>query len=108
MYYGPRSHSLYSPQDTKSVQWFGSNVGRDVGSEMQKGHDHISAMDAQAESENQQARQQSMWQAAHERNLQASEQARRQYDSETARAGQQQKYGLLSNLLGGNRMTFGG
>jgi hypothetical protein len=49
-----------------------------------------------------------MWQAAHERNLQASEQARRQYDSETARAGQQQKYGLLSNLLGGNRMTFGG
>jgi hypothetical protein len=65
-------------------------------------------MDAQAESENQQARQQSMWQAAHERNLQASEQARRQYDSETARAGQQQKYGLLSNLLGGNRMTFGG
>lgn len=47
-------------------------------------------------------------QQEHEKGLQAQEQARRQYDSETARMGQQQKYGLLSNLLGGTRTTYGG
>lgn len=40
-------------------------------------------------------------QQEHEKNLQAQEQQRRQYDSETARIGNQQKYGLLGNLLRG-------
>ena len=47
-------------------------------------------------------------QQEHEKGLQAQEQARRQYDSETARIGQEKKYGLLSNLLGGTRTTYGG
>jgi hypothetical protein len=40
-------------------------------------------------------------QQEHEKGLQAQEQARRQYDSETARMGQEKKYGVLSSLLGG-------
>ena len=103
MYYGPRSYGLYNPQDTKSAQWSGSAIGRDTGAEMQKGHDHISAMDSQAHAEDQQNRQQSMWQASHDRNLQAAEQARRAYDSETARMGQEKKFGVLANLLGAPR-----
>lgn len=39
-------------------------------------------------------------QAAHEQALQAQEQKRRNYDSETARDMQQRKMGLLSGLLG--------
>lgn len=39
-------------------------------------------------------------QQEHEKQLQAQEQQRRQYDSETARMGQEQKYGLLGGLLG--------
>lgn len=37
----------------------------------------------------------------YERSLQMQEQKRRQYDSETARMGQGQKYGVLGGLLGG-------
>ncbi len=40
-------------------------------------------------------------QQEHEKRLQAQEQQRRQYDSETARQGQEKKYGLLGNLLRG-------
>jgi hypothetical protein len=40
-------------------------------------------------------------QQEHEKNLQAQEQQRRQYDSETARMGQDKKYGLLGGLLRG-------
>lgn len=42
-------------------------------------------------------------QQEHEKGLQQQEQQRRQYDSETARMGQQQKYGVLSHLLGAPR-----
>lgn len=48
---------------------------------------------------------------AHERSLQMAEQQRRQYDSETARESQKQKYGVLGGLLGGMggmRRTVGG
>lgn len=40
-------------------------------------------------------------QEEHEKGLQSQEQRRRQYESETARMGQQQKYGLLGGLLRG-------
>ena len=40
---------------------------------------------------------------AHERALQAQEQQRRMYDSQTQRQLGQQKYGVISNLLGGPR-----
>lgn len=40
-------------------------------------------------------------QQEHEKQLQAQEQQRRQYDSETARMGQDKKYGLLGGLLRG-------
>ena len=40
-------------------------------------------------------------QQEHEKRLQAQEQQRRQYDSETARQGQEKKYGLLGGLLRG-------
>lgn len=40
-------------------------------------------------------------QQEHEKGLQAQEQQRRQYDSETARMGQEKKYGLLGGLLKG-------
>lgn len=39
----------------------------------------------------------------HERALQNQEQARRSYDSQTARSLGQQKFGVLSSLLGGAR-----
>lgn len=42
-------------------------------------------------------------QQEHEKGLQQQEQQRRQYDSETNRMGQEQKYGLLGNLLGAPR-----
>lgn len=45
--------------------------------------------------------QNAMQQSQHENNLQASEQMRRHYDSQTARMGQEKKYGLLGNLLRG-------
>lgn len=44
----------------------------------------------------------------HERTLQQQEQQRRMYDSETARQSQQQKFGVLGGLLGGNRISIGG
>lgn len=55
-----------------------------------------------------------------ERGLQSQEQQRRAYDSETARQGQQQKYGVLGGLIGRmgavnygapthtSRITYGG
>lgn len=44
----------------------------------------------------------------HERGLQKAEQARRQYDSETQRQGQQQKFGVLGGLLrGANSGPYG-
>lgn len=42
-------------------------------------------------------------QEEHEKQLQAQEQQRRQYDSETSRMGQQQKFNVLGNLLGAPR-----
>lgn len=42
-------------------------------------------------------------QQEHEKNLQAQEQQRRQYDSETNRMGQQQKFGVLRSLLSNYR-----
>lgn len=46
-------------------------------------------------------RQRTLAQEAHERSLQNQEQQRRMYDSESARIGQRQKYGVLGGLLGG-------
>lgn len=46
-------------------------------------------------------RQQQAAQAAHERSLQTQEQQRRMYDSQSARIGQRQKFGVLGGLLGG-------
>ena len=40
-------------------------------------------------------------QQEHEKRLQMEEQQRRTYDSQTARMGQDKKYGILSNLLRG-------
>jgi hypothetical protein len=42
-------------------------------------------------------------QQEHEKGLQQQEQQRRSYDSETARMGQEQKYGVLGQLLGAPR-----
>jgi len=44
-------------------------------------------------------------QEEHEKALQQQEQQRRQYDSETTRMGQTQKFNVLGNLLGGVRTT---
>lgn len=43
-----------------------------------------------------------------ERGLQQQEQSRRQFDSETARQGQERKYGVLSGLLGKSGGMSGG
>lgn len=99
MYYGPRTYGLYSPQDTKSAMWNAGMAGYDKGAEMSKAHSQLDAQDAQGEQEEAQNRAMGMYQAAHERNLQAAEQQRRAYDSETARQGQQQKWNVLSGLL---------
>ena len=48
---------------------------------------------------------QEMQRQQHESGLQSQEQRRRQYDSETARMGQEKKYGLLGNLLGASSYT---
>lgn len=42
-----------------------------------------------------------------ERGLQSQEQQRRQYDSETARHSQQQKYGVLGGLIGKMGSNYG-
>ena len=63
-------------------------------------------------------RQQEIGRENHERSLQSQEQQRRQYDSASAREGQQQKWGVLGGLLKGlgnnsgmsgysGRMAFG-
>jgi hypothetical protein len=94
---------LYSPQDTKSAVWGGSLIGRDVGSEMQRGHEALDAQDAEGRAEYAKVFANNMAQSAHERGLQSAEQQRRLYDSQTQRLGQQQKYGVLGGLLGGMR-----
>jgi hypothetical protein len=100
-YMGSRGVGVYDPIDTKKAQWSGSLVGMDRGNEMAKAHEHLDRQDEEGRQEYHQNRAQATWQAAHERNLQASEAQRRQYDSETARMGQDKKYGLLGGLLRG-------
>jgi hypothetical protein len=94
---------MYDPGDIKKISWDVGSHGADVGKEMSKAADHLSAQDAAAQQEHDMGMQQSMYQAAHERNMQAAEQQRRAYDSETTRTGQQQKFGVLQSLLN-NRM----
>ncbi len=103
MYYGPRTVRMYDPGDIKKISWDVGSHGADVGKEMSKAGDQLGAQDAAAQREHDMGMQQSMHQAAHERNLQAAEQQRRAYDSETARTGQKQKFGVLQSLLN-NRM----
>jgi len=99
MYIGPRAMRLYDPADTKKAMWNTGLSGMDNASEMAKGHDHLDAQDAQAAQEESQNRMMGMYQAAHERNLQAAEQQRRAYDSETARQGENRKWNVIGNLL---------
>lgn len=103
MYYGPRTVRMYDPGDIKKISWDVGSHGADVGKEMSKAGDHLSAQDAAAQREHDMGMQQSMYQAAHERNLQSAEQQRRAYDSETTRGAQKQKFGVLQSLLN-NRM----
>lgn len=99
MYYGPRSVKLYDPQAIKKVSWDVGSVGADIGKEMSKASDHLDAQDAVAQQEHDENRMMGMHQAAHERNLQAAEQQRRAYDSQTARDAQQRKFSVLGDLL---------
>lgn len=99
MYYGPRSVGLYGPLDTKSSMWNAGMAGYDKGAEMSKAHSYLDAKDAEGEQQAAQNQAMGMYQAAHERNLQAAEQQRRAYDSESARQGQQQKWNVIGNLL---------
>lgn len=99
-YMGSRSVGVYDPIDTASAAAGGFSP-RERAAEMQKWHAKMDQQDEEGRQEYQQNRAQANWQAAHERNLQASEAQRRQYDSETARIGTSQKYGLLGNLLRG-------
>lgn len=48
---------------------------------------------------------QEMQRQQHESGLQSQEQQRRMFDSQTARMGQEKKYGLLGNLLGASSYT---
>lgn len=107
MYYGRQSVGIYDPLDTKSAQWGGSTVGRQLGTEMDKASKRVEEQDAQAAAEHNRQVADSYAQGQHERSLQSQEQQRRMYDSQSARMGQQQKYGLLSGLLGGG-MGIGG
>lgn len=108
MYFGQRTAGMYNPQDTKKAMWGGSIVGRDTGEEMAKGHEALDAQDAAGQMEYAQNRAASQAQNQHEMGLQAAEQQRRMYDSQTARMGQQQKFGLLGGLLRGGGGMGGG
>lgn len=102
MYYGQRQVNLYDPIDSMSVASGGMSP-RERGAEMQKWHDKLDRQDEKAQQEHDMGMQQSMYQAAHERNLQAAEQQRRAYDSQTARQtaldNQARKYSVLGDLL---------
>lgn len=108
MYYGPRKASVYDPQDVKSAMWSGSSLGRQIGTEMDKWHGVLDAQDAQARAAQQRQQAQQAQQAQHEQSLQAAEQQRRAYESETNRMGQSQKYSLLGGLLSGGMGGMGG
>jgi len=90
---------MYDPGDIKRISWDVGSYGSDMGKEMSKASDALDAQDARAQQEHDMGMQQSMYQAAHERNLQAAEQQRRAYDSQTARDAQQRKFGVLGELL---------
>ncbi len=107
MYYGPRKASVYDPQDVKSAMYGGSTLGRQVGTEMDKWHSVLDSQDAQARAAHQRQQALQDQQARHEQSLQAAEQQRRAYDSETNRMGQSQKMSLLGGLLGSPRRLGG-
>lgn len=105
MYYGQRNVRMYDPGDIKKISWDVGSHGADVGKEMTKASNTLDEQDARAQQEHDMGMQQSMHQAAHERNLQAAEQQRRAYDSETAREAQNRKFSVLGDLLR-NRPMF--
>jgi|688.fasta_scaffold32422_5 hypothetical protein len=100
MYYGQRNVRMYDPGDIKKISWDVGSHGADVGKEMTKASNTLDEQDARAQQEHDMGMQQSMYQAAHERNLQAAEQQRRAYDSQTARDAQQRKFSVLDGLRG--------
>lgn len=99
MYYGPRTVRMYDPHEIKKMSWDIGSHSADVGREMDKASDVLSAQDAQAQQYHDMGIQQSMHQAAHERNLQAAEQQRRNYDSMANREAQQRKFSVLGSLV---------
>lgn len=108
MYFGRQATGLYSPEDQNSIMYGGSTLGRHIAQQMANVRPGIEQADAQAAAEHQRSMADSYAQAAHERNLQASEQRRRMYDSETQRMGAQQRNNVLSGLLPNRRITLGG
>lgn len=107
MYFGRQQVGMYDPIDAKKAQWSGGLAARDTGMEMDKARQQVEAQDSMAARQHAQQMQSAAAQEQHERALQAQEQQRRAYESETARMGQQQKYGLLGGLLGGSSRQFG-
>lgn len=107
MYFGRQNVGMYDPIDTKKVQWGVGTLGRETGMEMDKSRQQVEAQDSMAARQHAQQMASAAAQEQHERALQAQEQQRRAYESETARMGQQQKYGLLGGLIGGGVRRFG-
>jgi len=101
MYWGRQAAGLYSQDDQNKAMYGGSSVGRDTAQYMANMRPKIEEQENQAASEMQQEMMRARGQEDHERNLQAAEQQRRMFDSQTQRMGQAQKYGVLSKLLGG-------
>lgn len=107
--------NLYDPIDIQSAQWKAGMTARDVGDQMERARNQMYAASAGPDPERVAASDQQN----KENELMRREQERREYDSMTARMGQNQqsqKMGVLSGLLSGGgvggafsqKRTYGG